>query len=101
MKNYFPAEVDNFIRKDLVGLNFPGLSRYQEDLLNYNPSGESLSDLFTHRFGKFLMWALVNESQVDKFAFEAMSSAVNSSNSFKWYDNVIRITFRYLFNVKL
>ena len=100
-KNCFPTEVDNFIKKDMVGLKFPGVSKYRGDILNYNPSGETLSDLFTHKFGNFLMWSLLNEEAVDSFAYEAMSVSVNSSDCFKWFDQVVRILFKDLFKVKL
>lgn len=100
-KNYFSAEVDGFIKKDIIGLSFPGISKYREEILAYNPSGETLSDLFTHKFGNFLMWALLNEEAVDEFAFEAMSAAPGASNSFQWFDQVVRILFKHLFKVKL
>jgi hypothetical protein len=100
-KNYFPAKVDNFIGKELTRLKFPGVSKYKAEILNYNPSGETLSDLFTHKFGNFLMWSLLNEEAVDKFAYEAMLVSIDSSDTFQWFDQVIRILFRDLFKVKL
>ena len=100
-KNYFPQQVDSFIKKDLLGLGFPGISKYREEILNYNPSGETLSDLFTHRFGNFLMWALLHEEAVDSFACEAMLAAPDADNCFKWFNQVVRILFKHLFNVKL
>jgi len=100
-KNCFPAEVDNFIRKDIVGLKFPGISKYKGDILSYTPSGETLSDLFTHRFGNFLMKSLLNEEAIEKFSHEAMSISVDSPNCFKWFDRVVRLIFRDLLRVKL
>lgn len=100
-KNYFPAEVDVFLRRDIVGLPFPGVSKYREDILNYNPSGETLSDLFTHKFGNFLMWSLLHEQTVDRFALEAISASVDAKNCFAWYEGTVRILFRQLFGVKL
>ena len=100
-KNYFPQQVDSFIKKDLLGLGFPCISKYREEILNYNPSGETLSDLFTHRFGNFLMWALLHEEAVDSFACEAMLAAPDADNCFKWFNQVVRILFKHLFNVKL
>ncbi len=100
-KNYFPAQVDAFIKKEIVGLPFPGVSKYREEILNYNPSGESLSDLFTHKFGNFLMWSLLHEQTVDRFAVEAIDAAVDARNCFGWYDRVVRILFRHMFGVKL
>lgn len=100
-KNYFPAEVDNFMKKEMAGLKFPGVSKYREEIMNYNPSGESLSDLFTHKFGNYLMWALLNEQAVDEFADEAMGIAAGSPDCFKWFDQVIRLLFMRLFQVRL
>ncbi|MDR1583900.1 MAG: hypothetical protein LBS55_11715 [Prevotellaceae bacterium] len=100
-KNYFPVEVDHFIEKELVRLKFPGVAKYRAEILSYNPSGETLSDLFTHKFGNFLMWALLNEEEVDKFAYEAMSLSVDSSNCIQWFDKVVRSLFKTLFKVKL
>lgn len=100
-KNYFSTEIDSFIKKDIIGLSFPGIPKYREEILNYNPSGETLSDLFTHKFGNFLMWALLNEEAVDEFAFEAMSAAPHTPNCFQWFDQVVRILFKHLFKVKL
>lgn len=100
-KNYFPTQVDAFIKKEIVGLPFPGVSKYREEILNYNPSGESLSDLFTHKFGNFLMWALLHEQAVDRFAVEAINASVDARDCFGWYDRVVRILFRHMFGVKL
>ncbi len=100
-KNYFSSEIDSFIKQDLVGLSFPGISKYREEILSYNASGERLSDLFTHRFGNFLMWSLLHEESVDDFALEAMSAASQSKDCFQWFDQVVRILFKHLFKVKL
>ena len=100
-KNYFPAEVDSFLKKDIVGLKFPGISRYREDILNYNPGGETLSDLFTHKFGNFLIWSLVNEEAVDEFAYEAMCAATDAPDCINWFNQVVRILFRHLFKVRI
>lgn len=100
-KNHFPAEVDAFLKREIVGLPFPGVPKYREEILNYNPSGETLSDLFTHRFGNFLMWSLLHEDTVDRFALEAMSASVGAKNCFGWYDRTVRILFGQLFGVKL
>lgn len=100
-KNYFPREVDEFLKKDLSGLPFPGIGQYREEILNYNPGGETLSDLFTHRFGNFLIWSLVNEEAVDEFAYEAMCASVDSSDCIAWFDRVVRILFRHLFGVRI
>lgn len=100
-KNYFPEDVDSFIKRDIVGLTFPGISKYREQILSYNPSGETLSDLFTHKFGNFLMWSLLHEPSVEQFAIKAMSSAYESKDCFDWFDKVIRILVSDMFNAKI
>ena len=100
-KNYFPGKVDTFIKKDIVGLSFPGIPSYREEILNYNPSGETLSDLLTHKFGNFLMWALLNKDVVDNFAEESVKESANSKNSFIWYEKVVRILVKHMFGIRL
>lgn len=100
-KTYFPDATDAFIRSDLAGLKFPGIEIYREELLNYHPVGETLSDLFTHKFGNFLLWSLLHEEVVDNFAYEAVCTAIDSKDCFKWFDTVIRILIRDMFNVKV
>ena len=100
-KNYFPAEVNAFLKRDLTGLTFPGIPKYKDEILSYNPGGEKLSDLFTHKFGNFLIWSLVHEEAVDQFAYEAMCLAPDSKDSFEWFDKVVRVLFVHLFKVKL
>jgi hypothetical protein len=100
-KNYFADEVDSFIKRDIVGLPFPGVPKYREQILSYNPSGESLSDVFTHKFGNFLMWALINEPAVDNFAIESMMSAEHAKDCFDWFNRVIKILFKDMFNAKV
>ena len=100
-KNYFPAEVNAFLKRDLSGLSFPGISKYKDELLSYNPGGERLSDLFTHKFGNFLIWSLIHEEAVDAFAYEAMLLAPDSKDSFEWFDKVVRVLFKHLFKAKL
>ena len=100
-KNYFPAEVNAFLKRDLTGLSFPGIPKYKDEILSYNPGGEKLSDLFTHKFGNFLIWSLIHEEPVDNFAYEAMCLAPDSKDSFEWFDKVVRVLFVHLFKVKL
>ncbi|MBP3589591.1 MAG: hypothetical protein J6J61_03355, partial [Muribaculaceae bacterium] len=62
---------------------------------------EKLSDLFTHRFGNFLMWSLLNNEAVDRFATEAIHTAPQSRDCFQWYNSVVRILCRHLFKIKI
>lgn len=100
-KTYFPAETDIFLRSDILGMRFPGVDGFREEILNYNPGGETLSDLFTHKFGNFLLWSLLHEKQVDDFSYEAVCAAIDSKDTFAWFDQVIRILCKRMFNVKL
>lgn len=100
-KNYYAQEVDAFIQKEIVGLSFPGVSTYREEILNYHPSGENLSDLLTHRFGNFLMWGLLNIEPIDKFSAEAIAASTKTKDSFAWYEQVVKIFIKHFFGVKI
>ncbi|MBQ8204886.1 MAG: hypothetical protein IJZ78_03610 [Alistipes sp.] len=100
-KNYQPIAVDTFLRRDIVGLSFPAISQYREDILGYNPSGESLSDLLTHKFGKFVVWTLIHQPEVNAFARRAVDGAVDAKSCFDWYDKVVRLAFRELFRINV
>ena len=100
-KNYFPAEVDAFIQKEVVGLSFPGARTYREDILNYHPSGENLQDLLTHKFGNFLMYSLLNVEAIDDFAVEAIAASADASDSFAWFEKGVKVMVKHLFNKKI
>ncbi len=100
-KNYFPKELDSFLKRDVVGLNYVGISKFRDEVLNYSPAGETLSDLFTHSFGNFVIWSLVNMDEFKAYASEAVGQCVDCSDSFEWYDAAIRDGFKYLFGVKI
>ena len=93
--------MNSFIKRDIVGLSFPGVAKYREQILSYNPSGETLSDLFTHKFGNFLMWSLLHEPAVEKFSINAMERAEGAKDCFEWFDKVIRLLFKDMFNAKV
>lgn len=58
-KNYFPAEVDSFLKRDLAGNAFPGVPKYRDEVLNYSPgrlirrevAGLSFRNLFQEAAG--------------------------------------------------
>lgn len=100
-KNYFPREVNRFIKKDAQSLTFPGLAGYRDEILSFNPGGEKLSDLFTHKFGNFVIWSLINEKTVNEVAGEALVAAADAEDSIKWFDRTIRIVFRRMFKIKI
>ena len=100
-KVYFPAEINTFLKKDTLTLTFPGIQSCRNELLGFNPSGEKLSDLITHKFGNFIIWTLIYESAVDEAVIEALSSAENYDDYIACFKQVLRIVFKYTFNVKL
>lgn len=100
-KNYYAQQIDLFIQKEIVGLSFPGAATYREDILNYHPSGENLSDLLTHRFGNFLMWGLLNVEAADDFSIEAIGASTKTKDSFSWYEQGVKIFIKHFFGVKI
>lgn len=100
-KNYYPSDVDSFLKRDIARLKFPNVEQYREDILNYNPSGETLSDLLTHKFGKFVIWSLIYEPEVNSFACCAVEGAVDAKNCFDWYDRTVRLAFKSLFKISV
>lgn len=100
-KNYYPTEVNDFLTRGIVGLGFPGISKYKDDILSYNPSGEKLSDLLTHKFGNFIIWALIHEENVDGVVADCLKEASNSLDSAAWFDKCVRIVMRALLKIKI
>ena len=100
-KNYAPETIDLFIQREIVGLSFPGVNTYREEILNYHPSGENLSDLLTHRFGNFLMWGLLNVGAADDFSVEAIAASSKAKDSFAWYEQGVKIFVKHFFGVKI
>ena len=100
-KNAFPAKVNEFLARDIVGLGFPGIPKYKEDILNYNPGGEKLSDLFTHKFGNFIIWALVHEESVDQVVADCLCEAAAATDSAAWFKKAVRIVLQALLKIKI
>ena len=100
-KNYFPGPVNDFLAREIAGLGFPGIPKYKEDILNYNPGGEKLSDLFTHKFGNFIIWALVHEESVDDCVVKCLCEAAASPDSAAWFDKAVRIVLQALLQIKI
>lgn len=96
-KNYCPELVNQFLQQDVACLPFPGINSYRDSLLNYNPSGESLQDVLTHKFGNFLIFSLVNVEAIDNFSVEAIAAASRSKDAFAWFEQVVKILIRHLF----
>lgn len=100
-KNYFPQEVNAFLTKDIINLPFPGIDKYKDEILGYNPGGERLSDLFTHKFGNGLIYTLIHEEAVDDVVVDALLAAGKASGSYKWFEEVVRIVINKMFNLRL
>lgn len=98
---FYPERTSHFLHSDVAGLSFPGVAAYREEILGNISDTEKLSDLFTHRFGNFLMWSLLHNEAVDSFAIEAVGHAPCARDSFQWYDRVVRTLCRHLFNIKI
>lgn len=100
-KVYFPEQINTFLKKEAIALTFPGLQNCRNELLGFNPSGEKLSDLFTHKFGSFIIWALIYEQPVDEAVIEVLSTAPECDNYVTYFKKGLRVIFQHLFNVKL
>ena len=100
-KNYFPQQVNAFLTKDIVRLTFPGISEYKDDILGYNPGGERLSDLFTHKFGNALIYTLIHEEAIDDVVVQSLQATSKANGSFQWFEYVVKIVFNKMFNLHL
>ena len=100
-KNYFPQQINAFLTKDIIHLTFPGIDKYKDDILGYNPGGERLSDLFTHKFGNALIYTLIHEEAIDDVVVRALQATDKSSGSYQWFEQVVKIVFNKMFNLNL
>ena len=100
-KNYFPQQVNAFLTKDIVNLPFPGIDKYKDDILGYNPGGERLSDLLTHKFGNMVIYTLIHEEVIDDVAVDALQTAAKTTGSYKWFEEVVKIGLNKMFNLHL
>ena len=100
-KNYFPQQVNAFLTKDIIHLTFPGIGDYKDDILGYNPGGERLSDLFTHKFGNALIYTLIHEEAIDDVVVQALQATEKANDSFQWFELVVKIVFNKMFNLHL
>lgn len=105
---YFNAQVSAFLNRDTVNLTFPGLALYNRQQLNLSAEGEKLSDLFTHRFGNFIIWALIHEPAVDDTIIRVLAAAAKGpadeapeKATTRWVKETIRIVLSDLFNTTI
>ena len=100
-KNHFPEEIDRFIQQEISGLKFPGVTTYRENIVNYLPSGEQLSDLLTHKFGNFLMRLLLEKEEAGDFAETVIRFSLETKSSIAWYEKVVKYGAEKIFNLRL
>jgi len=100
-KNYFPVQVNAFLTKDIISLSFPGIGEYKDEILGYNPGGERLSDLFTHKFGNALIYTLIHEEAIDDVVVQSLQATNKANDSFQWFEQVVKIVFNKMFNLHL
>ncbi len=101
IKSYFPRETEYFIYNKLVNSSFPDIDRFREQLINYNQSHENIGDLLTHKFGNFIIWGLLHDKNIMEFFAEGFAIAPHQKDYFGWFDGIVRVSFRKLFDIKL
>ncbi len=100
-KSYAPEAVNTFLTAEAPQLPFPGVANYRDEILNYTPCGEKLSDLMTHRFGNFVIFALLHNHAIDHFCYEAAAQLPQSDSFNAWFDIVIRMLVRDMLQIKI
>jgi len=100
-KNHFPQEIDCFIQQEISGLKFPGVATYRENVVNYLPCGEQLSDLLTHKFGNFLMRLLLENNEAEDFAEDVIRFSLETKSSIAWYEKVVKYGADKIFNLRI
>ena len=80
---------------------FPGVANYRDEILNYTPCGEKLSDLLTHRFGNFVIYALIHQEPVDDFCFNAAQYLDKTKDFSDWFAIVVRMLLRDLLKINI
>ena len=100
-QTYDLEATNTFLTTVLPQLPFPYAKKYTNDLLNYTPCGEKLSDLITHRFGNFVMYALLHSHRIDQFFYDVAERLPYTANFFEWFNIVVRMLVRDLFKIKI
>ena len=100
-KSYAPQAVNTFLTAEAPQLPFPGVANYRDEILNYTPCGEKLSDLMTHRFGNFVIFALINNHEIDRFCHDAASHLPQTADFSGWLSIVVRMLVRDLFKINI
>ena len=100
-KSYAPAAVNAFLTNEILHFSFPGVENYREEILNYAPCGEKLSDVLTHRFGNFVIYALIHQQEVDDFCWQAAQRIDKTKDFTQWFAFVVRLLLRDLLKIKV
>lgn len=100
-KSYAPAEINTFLTNEMPHFQFPGVANYRDEILNYTPCGEKLSDLLTHRFGNFVIYALIHQEPVDDFCYNAAQYVDKTKDFSDWFAIVVRMLLRDLLKINI
>lgn len=100
-KSYAPNEVNSFLTNEILQLPFPGVENYRDEILNYTPCGEKLADVLTHRFGNFVIFALIHEEDVETFCYNVAQHLSTTKDFSEWFAIVVRMLIRDMLKIKI
>lgn len=92
----FSQQINEFLKKETVGLSFPGLSQYSETLLSFNPESEKFSDLITHKFGNFVIKSIINEPVIDDVIVDICKPMPKVKSADQWISQAVKVVFKYI-----
>lgn len=92
----FSQQINEFLKKETVGLSFPGLPQYSETLLSYNPESEKFSDLITHKFGNFVIKSIINEPVIDDVIVDICKPMPKVKSADQWISQAMKVVFKYI-----
>ena len=92
----FSQQINEFLKKETVGLSFPGLPQYSEMLLSYNPESEKFSDLITHKFGNFVIKSIINEPVIDNVIVDICKPMPKVKSADQWISQAVKVVFKYI-----
>ena len=92
----FSQQINEFLKKETLGLSFPGLPQYSETLLSYNPESEKFSDLITHKFGNFVIKSIINEPAIDDVIVDICKPMPKAKSADQWISQAVKVVFKYI-----
>lgn len=92
----FSQQINEFLKKETVGLSFPGLPQYSETLLSFNPESEKFSDLITHKFGNFVIKSIINEPVIDDVIVDICKPMPKVKSADQWISQAVKVVFKYI-----